>query len=47
MTTNPFKVTVHMVASVDGMIGKTDNSISWFETSDYYESGKRNYKARN
>lgn len=29
-----------MVASVDGLIAKTDNSISWFETSDYFESGK-------
>lgn len=28
-----------MVASVDGMIAKKDNSISWFETSDYYEKG--------
>jgi dihydrofolate reductase len=28
-----------MVASLDGMIAKKDNSISWFETSDYYEKG--------
>jgi dihydrofolate reductase len=39
MTADPFKVTIHMVASVDGMIAKKDNSISWFETSDYYEKG--------
>jgi dihydrofolate reductase len=28
-----------MVSSLDGMIAKTDNSVSWFETSDYYEKG--------
>lgn len=28
-----------MVASLDGMIAKKDNSVSWFETSDYYEKG--------
>lgn len=34
-----FKVTIHMVSSLDGVIAKKDNSISWFETSDYYEKG--------
>ncbi len=28
-----------MVSSLDGMIAKKDNSISWFETTDYYENG--------
>ena len=28
-----------MVSSVDGMIAKKDNSISWFETSSNYEKG--------
>lgn len=28
-----------MVSSLDGMIAKSDNSISWFETSDDYENG--------
>ena len=28
-----------MVSSLDGMIAKKDNSVSWFETSDYYEPG--------
>ena len=28
-----------MVSSVDGCIAKKDNSVSWFETSDYYEKG--------
>ena len=28
-----------MVASLDGMIAKKDNSVSWFETTDDYEKG--------
>lgn len=28
-----------MVSSLDGMIAKKDNSISWFETTDVYEDG--------
>lgn len=40
MTTDRFKVTIHMVSSLDGIIAKKDNSVSWFETSDYYENGK-------
>jgi len=28
-----------MVASLDGIIAKKDNSVSWFETSDFYEKG--------
>lgn len=39
MTTDIFKVTIHMVSSIDGIIAKKDNSVSWFETSDYYEKG--------
>src|SRR6476620_7113382 len=39
MTTDAFKVTIHMVSSLDGMIAKKNNSVSWFETSDYYEKG--------
>jgi len=39
MTTAVFKVTIHMVSSLDGIIAKTDNSVSWFETSSYYEKG--------
>src|SRR5690242_11309321 len=35
----PFKVTIHMVSSLDGIIAKKDNSVAWFETSDYYEKG--------
>lgn len=29
-----------MVSSLDGMIAKKDNSVSWFETSDHFEKGK-------
>ena len=39
MATNPFKITIHMVSSLDGYIAKKDNSVSWFETSDNYERG--------
>jgi dihydrofolate reductase len=39
MTTKTFKVTIHMVSSLDGIIAKKDNSVSWFETSDHYEKG--------
>lgn len=28
-----------MVSSLDGIIAKSDNSVSWFETSDNYENG--------
>jgi dihydrofolate reductase len=36
---NTSKVTVHMVSSLDGIIAKKDNSVTWFETSDYYDNG--------
>ena len=39
MTTDSSRVTVHMVASLDGFIAKKDNSVAWFETPDYYEKG--------
>ena len=39
MTTGTFKITIHMVSSLDGIIAKKDNSVSWFETSDHYEEG--------
>ena len=34
-----FKITIHMVSSLDGIIAKKDNSVSWFETSDHYDKG--------
>ena len=39
MTPDKFTVTIHMVSSLDGVIAKKDNSVSWFETSDNYEKG--------
>jgi dihydrofolate reductase len=39
MMTDPFKVTIHMVSSLDGIIAKKDNSVSWFETPDHYDKG--------
>jgi dihydrofolate reductase len=39
MTTDQFKVTIHMVSSLDGIIAKRDNSIAWFDTSHNYEKG--------
>ena len=33
------KITVHIVSSLDGIIAKKDNSISWFDTTDHYEKG--------
>lgn len=34
-----FKLTIHMVSSLDGIIAKEDNSVSWFNTRDEYEKG--------
>jgi dihydrofolate reductase len=39
MKTGEFKITAHMVSSLDGIIAKKDNSVSWFETTDNYEKG--------
>ena len=39
MPTPVFKVTIHMVSSLDGIIAKKDNSVTWFQTSDYYKKG--------
>ena len=39
MPTTLFKVTIHMVSSLDGYIAKKDKSVSWFETTDNYENG--------
>src|SRR5215204_5205088 len=39
MKTDTFKLTIHMVSSLDGIIAKRDNSVSWFETADHYEKG--------
>lgn len=39
MTTTISKVTLHMVASLDGFIAKKDNDISWMRSTDHYEDG--------
>ena len=39
MTNAASKITLHLVASLDGIIAKKDNSVSWFETADIYEKG--------
>lgn len=39
MTPAPFRLTIHMVSSLDGIIAKRDNSVSWFETADNFEKG--------
>lgn len=39
MATDEFKLTIHMVSSLDGIIAKRDNSISWFDTTDNYDNG--------
>ena len=39
MNTDTFKLTIHMISSLDGIIAKKDNSVSWFETADHYEKG--------
>lgn len=39
MTTGKITVTILMVLSLDGIIAKKDNSVSWFETSDHHGKG--------
>ncbi len=39
VTTDGFRITIHMVSSLDGIIAKRDNSISWFESSSKYDKG--------
>ena len=39
MTTESFNITIHMVSSLDGIIAKKDNDISWFATSHTYDKG--------
>jgi len=39
MRADTFKITIHIVSSLDGFIAKKDNSISWFETGEHYEKG--------
>ena len=34
------RVTIHMVASLDGFIARNDGSVDWLETSDVFEDGE-------
>ena len=33
------RVTIHMAASLDGFVARTDGSVDWLETSDKFEGG--------
>ncbi len=33
------RVTIHMVAGLDGFIARKDGSVDWLETSDTFEGG--------
>jgi dihydrofolate reductase len=39
VTTDASKLTIHMVASLDGFIAKADNDIAWLQASSRYERG--------
>jgi dihydrofolate reductase len=39
METGASRVTIHMVASLDGFIAKRDGRVDWLETSDHFEGG--------
>jgi dihydrofolate reductase len=39
MTSNGSRVTIHMVASLDGFIARKDGSVDWLETADRFEGG--------
>jgi dihydrofolate reductase len=40
MTDGDSRVTIHMVASLDGFIARKDGSVDWLETSDVFEDGE-------
>lgn len=39
MAQEEFRLTIHMVASLDGYVAKPDNSIAWFNAASPYEQG--------
>src|SRR5215831_4743423 len=40
MTNTASRVTIHMVASLDGFIARRDGSVEWLETSDEFAAGE-------
>ena len=40
MATAASRVTIHMVASLDGFIARTDGSVDWLETADTFAGGE-------
>ena len=40
MEKNNSRVTIHMVASLDGFIARKDGSVDWLETSDEFAGGE-------
>ena len=40
MATAGSKVTIHMAASLDGFIARTDGGVDWMETADTFEGGE-------
>jgi dihydrofolate reductase len=39
MAAETSKITIHMVSSLDGFIGRKDKDISWMQSNDSYEDG--------
>ena len=39
MATTDSRITIHMVASLDGFIARKDGSVDWLETSDEFAGG--------
>ena len=40
MATTQSRVTIHMVASLDGFIARKDGAVDWLETADLFEDGE-------
>lgn len=40
MANTDSRVTIHMVASLDGFVARRDGSVDWLETSDRFEGGE-------
>ena len=40
MATSDSRVTIHMVASLDGFVARKDGTVGWMETSDEFGSGE-------